>query len=363
VHTRPDRRSETPAPRLRRAAAATDDRRRRRRTHAGPKAAPRLPNLDRLAERWQRALDAADSALAAEVGFLPRAELGERVHALTVERRQATRSLEQAAAAIGRDAPWLSPVPVTRSMIGLPPNARACLFDLDDVLTNSGVLHAWAWSEVFDELLLRRASEAGTHFVPFDRSLDYRRYVAGRTRLEGIHVFLASRGIRIPEGRPGDPSDVDTAFALAARKSSALTRDLHGRVVTAVAGARRYLQAVGHAGLTRTVVSASANTALMLELAGLESLVDDIADAAVIERERLRSRPAPDVVLAACARLGVQPVDAVVFTREPPGIAAARAAGATAIAVTSADPEMLAGYGPSRVVPSLGALLDRRIAG
>src|SRR5690242_17098895 len=115
------------------------------------------PNLDRLAERWQVALDAAEAAIAAEAGFLPSAEVGTRARAIAAERQTVAASLARVAASIRAAPPWLSPIRVTPKLLGLPPGTEACLFDLDDVLTNSGVLHAWAWSEVFDDFLLRTA--------------------------------------------------------------------------------------------------------------------------------------------------------------------------------------------------------------
>ena len=45
----------------------------------------------------------------------------------------------------------------------------------------------------------------------------------------------------------------------------------------------------------------------MLEQAELDSLVDARVDGEVIRSERPRSRPAPDVLLVACRRLGVRP--------------------------------------------------------
>jgi beta-phosphoglucomutase-like phosphatase (HAD superfamily) len=182
-------------------------------------------------------------------------------------------------------------------MLGLPAHTAACLFDLDGVLTDSAVLHARAWGEVFDEFLLRLAEQTGMHFLPFDRGADYRAFVDGRPRLEGVRVFLDSRGIRLPKERADD---------LARRKGEALARGLHERGVTALAGARRYLEAAGHAGLARAVVSASASTSPMLELAGLGTLLEEQVDAGDIRTERLRSRPAPDLLLVACRRLGAQ---------------------------------------------------------
>ena len=52
--------------------------------------------------------------------------------------------------------------------------------------------------------------------------------------------------------------------------------------MTALPGALRYLQATARAGMKRAVVSASANTLPMLELAGLATLVEERVDAETI---------------------------------------------------------------------------------
>jgi HAD superfamily hydrolase (TIGR01509 family) len=129
-----------------------------------------------------------------------------------------------------------------------------------------------------------------------------------------------------------------------------------------VPGARRYLEATGHAGLGRAVVSASSSTLPILELAGLASVVEERVDADVIRLEGLRSRPAPDLLLDACRRLRVQPEDAVTLTNSAAGVAAGHAAGSRVIGVgEGAQAELLAGFGAERVVPSLRALLDPRL--
>jgi beta-phosphoglucomutase-like phosphatase (HAD superfamily) len=338
---------------------------RRPRPALEPPAPARQPlDVDALAASWQRSLDAAQRALDAAGGVLPGDELGPKLRALAQERqRTATTLAELARAARVRPEPWLSPMPVNAQMLGLPVTVRACVFDLDGVLTDSSLLHAWAWAEVFDELLLRLGETHGWHFIPFDRDADYRAYIDGRPRLEGVHTFLASRGIRLPEGRPDDPAESDTAYGVGKRKNEALTRGLQRRGVNAVAGARRYLDAAGRAGLARAVVSASASTLQMLELAGLATLVEACIDADAIRVEGLRSRPAPDVLLAACRRVGVRPDEAVAFTQSPAGVAAAHAAGSIVIGVGErGQAELLTGFGAERVVPSLSALLDPRLA-
>jgi beta-phosphoglucomutase-like phosphatase (HAD superfamily) len=136
------------------------------------------------------------------------------------------------------------------------------------------------------------------------------------------------------------------------------------RGVTALPGVRRYLAAAGQAGLARATISASANTLPMLELATLSSLVEARVDADVIRAERIRTPPAPDLLLAACRFLDVPPERAVSFTHNPAGVAAGLSAGVTVIGVgEGADEELLRGYGADRVVRSLHALLGPRIGG
>jgi len=320
--------------------------------------------LDTVTCRWQRAFDAGDHALAAANDLLPAAALQHERLGLTQERQPTAPMLTRLARWEDiRPTPWLPQFSVSATMLGLEPTVRACLFDLDGVLTDSGVLHAHAWAEAFDEFLLRVSEEAGWQFVPFDRGADYRAYLDGRPRLEGVHSFLASRGIHLPEGRLDDPADADTAYGLARRKTEALTHGLTTRGVNVIEGARRYLEASGFAGLKRSVVSASTRTLPMLELAGLAALVEARVDAEVIEAQRLRSRPAPDLLLAACDRLAVRPDETVTFTHSAAGVAAGNTAGLAVVGVgVGEQAELLRGFGAETVVPSLTALLDRRLA-
>src|SRR5207244_11855720 len=97
-----------------------------------------------------------------------------------------------------------------RRMLGLPDAIRACLFDLDGVLTQTAKVHAAAWKQMFDEYLRARAAKTGEPFVPFDAHHDYDRYVDGMPRYDGVRTFLASRGIQLPEGTPDDPPEAET---------------------------------------------------------------------------------------------------------------------------------------------------------
>jgi HAD superfamily hydrolase (TIGR01509 family) len=320
--------------------------------------------LDTVADDWQLALDGAVEAVDAADRAYTAEERARLRRSLAQERAETAVLLERLAHMTGsHNVPWLSPVPLHPSSLGLSNNVRACIFDLEGVLTDSGVVHAAAWAEVFDDLLLRLALETERQFVPFDPDLDYRTYIDGRPRLEGIHLFLRSRGIRLPEGLPEDRADAESAYGLARHKSEALARVMRRRGVSALPGARRFLESAGRAGLGRAVVSGSQTVLPMLELAEISALVDARVDADAIRTEGLRSRPAPDLLLAACRQLGVEPEETVSFVHSPDGVAAGHAAGITVVGVglDEASRERLEGFGPERVVPSLATLLDRRL--
>src|SRR5580765_3024583 len=109
-------------------------------------------------------------------------------------------------------------------MLGLPDAIRACLFDLDGVLTPTAKLHAAAWKQMFDAFLRQRAEQRGEPFVPFDPLHDYDRYVDGLPRSDGVRSFLASRKIELPEGEPSDSPDADTIAGLGNRKNEIVLR-------------------------------------------------------------------------------------------------------------------------------------------
>lgn len=319
-------------------------------------------DLESLSADWQRALDAAGRALRAAGDSLPAWELRDRRAALARETERTVLALRALPRSSWEPSPWLSPAPVTNAMLGLPATVRACLFDVEGVLTDSSLLHAWAWGEVFDDFLSRLGETTGWHLIPFDRTADYREYVEGRSRIEGVHAFLGSRGIHVPEGHPGEQRNLDTARALARRKGELLQMRLHEQGVTALPGARRYLEAARRAGVRRAVVYESASTSPILDKARIASLVDVRIDAAVIGTEGLRSRPAPDLLLAACRRLGVPPAHTVTFTTTAAGVAAGRTAGISTVGVgDAARCELLQGFGADRVVPSLASMLDQRL--
>ena len=198
------------------------------------------------------------------------------------------------------------------------------------MLTPSTPLHAAAWRETFDEFLSRHHAQAGRHYGPwrpFEAVDDYWRYIQGRPRIDGVRGFLGSRGIRLPAGTRDDLPSAKTEWGLAARKNEVLQRELRQHGVNAYEGSIRFLELAREAKLGLAIVSASANTLEILARAGLLLLADEVVDGNVMQEEHLRPKPAPDSVLAACRRLGVQPAAVATFDTTAAGIAASRGAG------------------------------------
>jgi beta-phosphoglucomutase family hydrolase len=212
-------------------------------------------------------------------------------------------------------------------MLGLPDGTRACLFDLDGVLTDTASVHAAAWKQMFDDFLRTRAERAGTPFQPFDVKSDYGSYVDGKPRLAGTDSFLRSRGIVLPAGGPGDAPDAETIYALSTRKNELVQEKIVTVGVDVYPGSVRYLHAVKAAGLATAVVSSSANAGQVLDVAGLTDLIDHRVDGVTAKERGLPGKPEPDTFIAAAADLGVGKDEAVVFEDALAGVAAGKAGG------------------------------------
>ena len=212
-------------------------------------------------------------------------------------------------------------------MLGLPDGVRACLFDLDGVLTQTAKVHAAAWKQMFDGYLKTRAQRTGDPFREFDATRDYDQYVDGKPRYDGVRAFLQSRGIELPDGDPSDPPSAETVHGLGNRKNELVLKIIHEQGVQPYEGSVRYVRAVRDAGLRRAVVSSSANARDVLVAAGIADLFEVVVDGHAVEDQGLRGKPAPDTFLAGARALDVTPAEASVFEDALAGVEAGRAGG------------------------------------
>jgi beta-phosphoglucomutase family hydrolase len=207
-------------------------------------------------------------------------------------------------------------------MLGLPDGIKACLFDLDGVLTQTAKVHAEAWKQTFDDYLRQREGE---DFRPFDKVADYDEYVDGLPRYDGVRNFLKARGIQLPEGDPSDPPNKETVCGIGNRKNDLVLALIKERGVEPYEGSVRFVKAAREAGLRRAVVSSSANCRDVLIAAGIEDLFEARIDGKTIDEQHLKGKPAPDTFTAGAEAVGVQASEATVFEDALAGVQAGRA--------------------------------------
>jgi beta-phosphoglucomutase family hydrolase len=235
-------------------------------------------------------------------------------------------------------------------MLKLPEGIRACLFDLDGVITQTAKLHSAAWKEMFDAFLRERAEEAGEPFEEFTPS-DYDRYVDGRPRLDGVRTFLEARGIE---------PDEELVRRLGDRKQDLVLTLIRERGVDVYEGSLDFVRQAEREGLRRAVVSSSANTREVLKSVGIQDLFEVVVDGIVAQQEGLPGKPAPDTFVAGARKLDAEPREAVVFEDALAGVEAGRAGGFGYVVGVdrTGQREALAQHGADIVVDDLSDLIE-----
>jgi alpha,alpha-trehalose phosphorylase len=192
------------------------------------------------------------------------------------------------------------------------PPPKAVVFDLDGVLADTAVLHRAAWQQLADEI-----------GVPLDEATAAR--MKGVDRRGSLEILLERAPRRYGEAEKD---------ALAARKNAHYV-ELIGRLGPQhlLPGARAAVESVRRAGLKTALASASRNAPQLLERLGIATLFDCVVDAGRIAR----SKPDPEIFLAAARGLGLAPEECLGVEDAAAGIAALHAAGMTAVGIGRAQ--------------------------
>lgn len=244
------------------------------------------------------------------------------------------------------------------------PDHRAVLFDLDGVITPTAEVHMRAWSQMFNDFLTEYAG-GGLGAVPAPEAdtspytdADYFAHVDGKPRYDGVRDFLASRGIRLPEGEDGDTPDRVTVRGLGNRKNAAFNDVLDRDGVTPYPGSLALLDHLRGLDLPLAVVSSSANAPAVLAAAGIADRFRTVVDGQVARDEGLPGKPAPDTFLHAASALGVTAPEAVVLEDAVSGVRAGVAGGfGVVVGVDRGAGDALREAGASIVVSDLAELL------
>ncbi|MCG7598574.1 trehalose-phosphatase [Halomonas sp. McH1-25] len=239
-----------------------------------------------------------------------------------------------------------------------PTGYRAGIFDLDGVVTHATRIHCQAWRKLFDGYLAERAKRDGEPFQAFDPQ-DYRRYVDGAPRYDGVSNFLESRGIRLPFGSPGDAPDEETVCGLGNRKQRYFERFLGAEGVEIFASSVAFIESIRKAGIKTALISSSKNAQDILVRTGLDHLFDAVVDGIEAERLGLQGKPHPDIFRHSASLLSVTPGEAFAVEDSRFGVKAADKAGiGLVIGVDHAQQrnELLA-HGADVVVDDLAELM------
>ena len=236
----------------------------------------------------------------------------------------------------------------------------AVLFDLDGVVTDTASIHATCWKQMFDQYLRNRARNRGEAFRPFELATDYRLYVDGKPRFDGVRDFLASRGIHLPEGNPEDPTYVETVCGLGNRKNDLVNLVIADVGVDPYDGTVRFIHQLRRNGFKIAVVTSSQNCTAVLKAAKLDDLFEVQVDGNTIHAQRLAGKPAPDTFLMAAKLLGCEPERTVVIEDAISGVQAG-ASGRFGLVIGIArkgNAEELKHHGAHLIVDDLGELVD-----
>ncbi|WP_276496112.1 trehalose-phosphatase [Pontibacter litorisediminis] len=204
---------------------------------------------------------------------------------------------------------------------------KALIFDLDGVITQTARVHAAAWKRMFDAYLQERGRQDGKNYEPLAIATDYRRYIDGIPRYDGVRNFLASRGINLPEGSPQDKPGAETVSGLGNLKNVYFQELLEDGGVEVYTDTVAFVKEMRRQGMRTAVISASKNCKAILAAARLEELFEVRVDGLLSAELGLKGKPAPDIFLEAAKRLGVKPEQAAVFEDALAGVEAGKAGG------------------------------------
>lgn len=198
---------------------------------------------------------------------------------------------------------------------------------MDGVVTQTASVHAAAWKRMFDEYLQKRQARGDGSYPPFDVIADYLPYVDGRPRIDGVAMFLASRGITLPLGSPDDPPGRETVYGLGKLKDGYFQQLLEEQGVHVYQSTIDLIRRMKQAGMRVGIFSASRNADGVLRAGGVRDLFEAKVDGVDAAELGLPGKPAPAMLLEATRRLGLTPQRTGVAEDAIAGVQAGKAGG------------------------------------
>ena len=203
----------------------------------------------------------------------------------------------------------------------------AVIFDMDGVVTDTAEAHAAAWKRLFDEFLRKRSEREDVPFQAFDARSDYRQYVDGKPRFDGVRSFLATRGIDLPQGTPDGDAGEDTVVGLGNCKDRYFNEWLQTHPARVFPSTINLIRKLRAAGVSVGIFSASRNCEAVLSSAGVLDLFDARVDGVEAGELGLRGKPAPDTLVRLARKLRAEQKRVIVVEDAIAGVRAGKAGG------------------------------------
>lgn len=189
----------------------------------------------------------------------------------------------------------------------------AFIFDIDGTMVNSMETHAKAWLELFKQIGMEYEEQ------------DLRRLIVGRTTDDILRQALGGNASAAELNR-------------LAQLKETIFRQLYSSHLTPIPGLLNFLEKSRQLGIPLAVASSAGRENIDFILSGLG--VMSFFNAILGDEAGCRSKPYPDIYLAAARRLGVRAQDCLVFEDSAVGIQAALRANMTVVALaTSLTPQ------------------------
>lgn len=183
---------------------------------------------------------------------------------------------------------------------------KAIIFDFNGTLFNDSMLHEKAWIEMAKKL---REEPLGTE--------EFYEHLQGRDNIQITSYLMGYR------------PDKDVADAIAEEKEAMYREICKGTdgYQTLAAGAESFLNQVKNAGIPVAIATGSYLPNVQFYFTFLDLLRWFSPDRVVYDDGTYPGKPAPDIYLKACERIGFLPQDCLVFEDSYSGVRSANSAG------------------------------------
>ena len=202
----------------------------------------------------------------------------------------------------------------------------AYIFDLDGVLTQTQDLHARAWEKMFNEFLAqrRKSQKNDEDLASFRVPSDYRKYLDGKPRYDGVRSFLSSRKIQLPSGNESEGENYHTITGLGLTKDKYYQDLLKREGPGVIFDSLTFLHKLKEHSVPMAVVSSSKNCRMILEQTGMDGLFSSIIDPDLADAKKLRGKPEPDYFIEAAKVLRTAPENCIMVEDALSGIEAGK---------------------------------------